>query len=301
MDFVKYRKIYFILSGILILASIACLLVFGLKPGIDFSGGSFFEVEYKDQRPSVSQIKETLQEFQFKELHVRHIGERGVTLQVKEKNIPQETQDQIIQKLEEMGDIEETSVGFEAISPIIGEELKGKTQIVIVLTLIVIVIYIALAFRKISRPIASWQYGIASVLALSHDILITFGLFAVLGHFYDVQITIPVITAFLVILGYSINNTVVVFDRIRENLLRIGSEDYVDVVNHSLKETLTRSINTSLTTLFVLVSLFFLGGETLRYFSLALITGIIVGTYSSFLLAGPLLVSWLRFRERRVS
>jgi len=300
MNFVKYRKIYFIFSGILIIASIACLVVFGLKPGIDFSGGSLFEIEYKNQRPSVEKIKEALQEFQFKELHVRHIGEKGVTLRVKEKNIPQETQDKIVQKLEEIGEVEKASVGFEAISPIIGNELKGKTKVVIVLTLVVIVIYIALAFRRISRPIASWQYGIASVLALGHDILITFGLFAVLGHLYDVQITIPVITAFLVILGYSVNNTVVVFDRIRENLLKVGG-DYERVVNHSLKETLTRSINTSLTTLFVLLSLFFLGGETLRYFSLALIAGIVVGTYSSLLLAGPLLVSWFKFKERKAS
>ncbi|GAI39422.1 unnamed protein product, partial [marine sediment metagenome] len=155
----------------------------------------------------------------------------------------------------------------------------------------------AWAFRKISRPLPSWQYGIASLLALFHDVLIPIGILSILGKFYGVQITIPVITALLAVLGYSINNTVVVFDRIRENLLKqVGT--YQEIVNNSLNQTLTRSINTSLTTLFVLVAIFFLGGITLKYFALALILGIIAGTYSSLFLASPILVAWLRWRKR---
>ncbi len=281
----------------MVFLSILALSFWGLNAGIDFSGGSLLEINYKTERPSVNEIEESLVDFQFKELHVRNIGDTGVVLRVKERNVSQENQNKIVEQLNKLGEIEEEAISFESISPVVGRELRRTTIIVIILSLLAVVIYIAFAFRKISQPISSWQYGIASLLALAHDILIPFGIFAVLGRFYDVQITIPVITAFLVILGYSINDTVVVFDRIRENLLRVGGENYEEIVNNSIKESLTRSINTSLTTLFVLSSLFFLGGETLKYFSLALMIGIALGTYSSLFLSGPILVSWLKRRE----
>ena len=323
-NFLKYRKIYFVFSGILILASLFSLFMFGLKPGIDFTGGSILEVEYKANRFSNQEIKEKLAELDLGEIYIQPTGERGVILRM--KDIDEATHQQVLEKL---GEAEE--LRFESIGPTIGQELKGKTKIVIVLSLLAIVLYIAFAFRKISRPLTSWQYGIASLLALFHDILIPIGILSLLGFLYGVQITIPVIVALLTVLGYSINNTVVVFDRIRENLLkRIGatvaetsshlpersegremnkvqrtpprsvsqSSAYEETVNNSLNQTLTRSINTSLTTLFVLTAIFFLGGETLKYFALALILGITAGTYSSIFLASPILVSWLRWRQR---
>ena len=308
-NFLKYRKIYFVFSGILILASLFSLFIFGLKTGIDFTGGSILEVEYKANRFSNQEIKEKLAELDLGEIYIQPTGERGVILRM--KDIDEATHQQVLEKL---GEAEE--LRFESIGPTIGQELKGKTKIVIVLSLLAIVLYIAFAFRKISRPLTSWQYGIASLLALFHDILIPIGILSLLGFLYGVQITIPVIVALLTVLGYSINNTVVVFDRIRENLLkRIGatvaetsshlpprsvsqSSAYEETVNNSLNQTLTRSINTSLTTLFVLTAIFFLGGETLKYFALALILGITAGTYSSIFLASPILVSWLRWRQR---
>lgn len=292
-NFLKYKKIYFIFSGILILASLACLITFGLKPGIDFTGGSILEIEYIEERPSNQEIKEALTNFDLGEISVQPTGEKGVILRM--KDIPENTHQKILEKLKENNELEEER--FESIGPVIGQELKEKTKIVIALSLLTIVLYIAWAFRKISRPLPSWQYGIASLIVLSYDVLIPIGLFSVLGKFYGVQITIPVITALLTVLGYSINNTVVVFDRIRENLLKYGGA-YDEIVNNSLNQTLTRSINTSLTTLFVLVAIFFLGGETLKYFALALILGIISGTYSSVFLASPVLVSWLRWRKK---
>jgi len=301
MNFIKHRKIYFIISGILVLGSIASLVVFGLKGGIDFTGGSLLEVEYIKERPSVDEAREALSEFEFKELHVRPVGEKGMVIRVKQRNIPQQTEQKIVNNLKEIGEIKEEAIGFESISPVIGEELKQKTKIVIILSLVVIVLYIAFAFRKISQPLPSWQYGIASLIALTHDVLIPFGIFSLLGKFMGIQITIPVITAFLVILGYSINDTVVIFDRIRENLLTTGELNYANTVNDSLNQTLVRSINTSLTTLFVLVSIFIFGGSTLQYFSLTLIIGILLGTYSSLFLAPPLLVSWLKWRRKEAN
>jgi len=292
-NFLKYKKIYFIFSGILILASLVCLTIFGLKPGIDFTGGSILEIEYIEERPSNQEIKEALTSFDLGEILVQPTGEKGVILRM--KDISEDTHQKILEKLKENNELEEER--FESIGPVIGQELKEKTKIVIALSLLTIVLYIAWAFRKISRPLPSWQYGIASLIVLSYDVLIPIGIFSVLGKFYGVQITIPVITALLTVLGYSINNTVVVFDRIRENLLKYGGA-YDEIVNNSLNQTLTRSINTSLTTLFVLVAIFFLGGETLKYFALALILGIISGTYSSVFLASPVLVSWLRWRKK---
>ncbi|GAG34222.1 unnamed protein product, partial [marine sediment metagenome] len=161
-----------------------------------------------------------------------------------------------------------------------------------------IVIYVAVVFRKVSKPIKSWQYGIATVIALIHDVLIPVGVLAVLGHFWSVEFSIPILTALLTIFGYSVNDTVVVFDRIRENLIVGKGETFDQVVNESLNQTLVRSINTSCTTLFVLLALFFFGGQTLNWFALALIIGTIAGTYSSMFLASTLLARWLAFSHR---
>lgn len=293
MPFLKYKKIYFIFSTTLILTSLVCLIIFGLKPGIDFTGGSILEIEYAEKRPSNQEIKETLFDLDLGEVSVQPTGEKGVILRM--KDISEDAHQEVIQKLKKNKELEERR--FESIGPVIGQELKQKTKTVIILSLLAIVLYIAWAFRKISRPLPSWQYGIASLLALFHDVLIPIGILSVLGKLYGVQITIPVITALLAVLGYSINNTVVVFDRIRENLLK-HTGTYQEIVNNSLNQTLTRSINTSLTTLFVLVAIFFLGGVTLKYFALALILGIIAGTYSSLFLASPILVAWLSWRKR---
>jgi len=298
INFLKYRKFYFIFSGILVVGSLVFLFLFGLKPGIDFTGGSILEVEFQAERPSTKDLREKLNQFDLGGISIQPIGEKGIIIRM--KDISEDTHQEIVQKLNETGELEERR--FESIGPTIGRELKEKTKIVIVLALLAIVLYIALAFRRIQRPVSSWQYGIASLLALFHDVLIPLGIFSVLGKFFGVQITIPVIVALLTVLGYSINNTVVVFDRIRENLLKAPYQNlvggYEDVVNISLNQTLTRQINTALTTLFVLTAIFFLGGETLKYFALALILGIIAGTYSSIFLASPILVSWLRWRKK---
>jgi len=299
INFVKYRLIYFIFSGLLILASLVSLIIWGLQPGIEFTGGTLIEISYKNQRPSVETIKGAISELEFKEAEVKLVGEKGINLRVESKNISNEFQQKISDKLEETGEIEEGSLNFETISSTVGKELKAKIQIITILSILVIVLYIALAFKKVSRPISSWQYGIASLLTLFHDILITLGFFSVLGKFYGIQMTIPVMTALLVIIGYAINDKIVVFDRVRENLLKKANLRYDETINISLNQTLSRCLSTSLTTLFSLLAIFFFGGETLKYFSLALIIGVSFGTYSSIFLASPILVSWLEWREKK--
>lgn len=292
INFIKYRKIYFTISSILILGSIISLIVFGLKLGIDFVGGSILEIEYRDSRPSNQEIRDKLSDLGLAEIHIQPTGERGAIVRMKE--ISEDTHQQILGSLRENKELEE--IRFESIGPAIGREVKQKTKAVLVLALVSILLYITFAFRRVSQPIKSWQYGIATLIALFHDVLIPIGIFAILGKFYMIEISLPIVTALLTVFGYSVNDTVVVFDRIRENLLKKNLA-FEQTVNESLNQTLSRSINTSLTTLFVLLAIFFFGGETLRYFSLALILGIALGTYSSIFLASPLLVSWLKHKK----
>ncbi|HHE76595.1 MAG TPA: protein translocase subunit SecF [Candidatus Parcubacteria bacterium] len=298
MSFVKYRKIYFIISGALVIASIASLFIFGLKPGIEFTGGSILELEFESQRPSHQEIREVLAPFNLQET-IQSTGEKGVI--IKMRHISEDEYLRVVEAIDGKAKIIKERTGFQAIGPTIGRELKQKTRVVMVLSLIAILLYVAFAFRRVSYPVKSWQYGIAAIVALFHDVLIPLGVFSVLGSFYNIQITIPIVTALLTIFGYSINDTVVVFDRIRENLLKRVDPSFEVVVDKSLKQTLGRSINTSFTTLIVLFAIFFFGGETLKNFSLALIIGIIAGTYSSIFLASQLLVSWYRSKHKVVS
>jgi len=294
-NFVRYKKIWFSISGILVLASLVLVIMWGLNPGIEFTGGSSLQISY-EQQPSLEEVRNKMDEFDFPS-QVRLVGENEVSVKIPRKSVDQDLQGRIIEKLGELGNLKEESKGFEMISSVIGEELKNKTSLIVFLSLAAILIYITFAFRKISRPIPSWQYGLATIIALFHDVMIPLGVFAYLGHYYGVQITIPIVTALLTVFGYSVNDTVVIFDRVRENLVKGEGVDYAATVNFALNQTLTRSINTSLTTLFVLTAIFVIGGTTLHYFSLALILGVICGTYSSLFLAAPLLVWW---RQRKI-
>jgi len=188
---------------------------------------------------------------------------------------------------------------FNSIGPVIGSELKESSVWAIVIALIAIVLYIGFAFRKVSFPVSSFKYGIIATIALFHDIIITLGVFSVLGHFYGIEIGIPFVAAILAILGYSVNDTIVVFDRTRENLLKSGIDDFEKIVNKSVNETLIRSINTSFTTLIVLFALYLFGGDTIKYFVVALMVGIAAGTYSSIFIASPLLVTWQKWDLKR--
>jgi len=295
INFLKHKAIFFAISTIFILGAIILLLVFGLRPGIDFTGGTIMEIGFEGKTPSNQEVRKSLEDLNLGEIYIQPAGENGLILRL--KDITEKTHQEILSRLKENYQVKEKR--FESIGPVVGKELREKTLLFVVLALLAILIYIAFSFRKIKRPLTSWFYGFTSILALCHDVLIPLGAFAVLGKFLGVQITIPIVVALLTVVGYSINNTVVVFDRVRENLLRGRGESFEETVNISLNQTLARCINTSLTTLFPLIMIFLLGGESLRYFSLALILGIVAGTYSSLFLAGPLLVGWYKLLKKR--
>ena len=288
IHFLRYKNFYFIFSGTLVLASIVFLFMYGLNFGIEFTGGSALKVVYKDSVPSENEILNQVKALGISGITLRKVGINEIEIRM--KDISEEKRIKLFESFKNDSRVEKDALDFEKIGAAIGQETKKKALKAIILAIIAIIIYIAFAFRQISRPVKSWEYGLAAVIALCHDVLIPIGVFAFLGHFMKVPFTVPILTALLTILGYSVNDTVVVFDRIRENLLKQRGGSFEEIVDQSLNQTLVRSINTSLTTLIVLFAIFFFGGITLKYFALALIIGIASGTYSSIFLASPLVV-----------
>lgn len=296
MNIIGARNISYTVSGIFVVASVIALLLWGLRLGIDFTGGSLLEISYTQERPSNVVIKDILAPLELGEIQVQQTGEKGVL--VRTRDIPEETHQRMLSLLR--GDkTDVTEQRFVSIGPTIGSELKRKAIYALSLAIIMIVLYIAWAFRKVSQPVSSWKYGIVAILALVHDVTIPMGLFAYLGRFYGIEVNALFITALLTVLGFSVHDTIVIFDRIRENLRRHTSTDFEETVEVSVQENIVRSINTSLTLLLVLATLFFFGGESTKYFSLTLFVGTVFGTYSSIFIASPLLVTWQRWSASR--
>ncbi|MBI4652776.1 protein translocase subunit SecF [Candidatus Kuenenbacteria bacterium] len=300
MHIIQHRKIYFSISSALIIVSILSLILWQFKLNIDFTGGALMEVEFQNNRPTVEQIKEKINSLNLGETSVQFTNSKGVI--IKTKNIDEETHQKIITTLQEIASTDKKEKKIEekkffSIGPTIGKETKEKAINATIIAIIIIIIYIAWAFRKISKPISSWKYGLIAIIALVHDIVITLGAFSIMGHFLGIEIGATFIIALLTILGYSNHDTIIIFDRLRENLLKSKGKDFEDTVNISINETIARSINTSLTVLLSLFAVFFFGGASVRDFILALIIGIIAGTYSSIFVACPLLVVWERIRK----
>ena len=296
MDIVGRRRIFYALSGLLVLASVMALVVFGLTLGIDFTGGSLIEVEFSGSRPATAELEGRITALNLGEVRFQPTGAQGVIIRV--RHVDEATHQEILIRLggasraDGLTPIVERR--FDTIGPTIGRELARKSLLAIGLAILAIVSYIAWAFRKVSQPVASWKYGLVTVVALAHDVLIPAGFFAVAGRFAGYEVDTLFVTAVLTILGFSVHDTIVVFDRIRENLKKAGSAyDFPALVNQSVNETFVRSLNTSLTVLIALGAVYLFGGATTKIFSLTLILGIIVGTYSSIFIASPLLVTWL--------
>ena len=294
-QFIEKKKFWYSFSAVLCLVSILSLLVWGLKLGIDFSGGSLLEVSYSKERPSIQLVQESLVDLGLESLRIQPSGDREYILRF--EDVDDASHQEVLEQLNTLAQVvdpenEFSELRFEAIGPIIGKELKSKSLQSIILVLIFIVAYIAYAFRKVSKPVSAWKYGLTAIIALVHDILIITGIFAALGYLFGIEIDTLFVTALLTIMGFSVHDTIVTFDRTRENLFKNQDKNFSEIVNISINQTLMRSINTSVSTLLVLLAIYFLGGESIKNFILALILGIIVGTYSSIFLASPMLTSW---------
>ncbi|HRY76816.1 MAG TPA: protein translocase subunit SecF [Candidatus Paceibacterota bacterium] len=296
IPFVKNRKIAYIFSAALITLSLASLIFFGFKAGMDFVGGSLLELKITNVQVTNEQIQEVLKSFDINDAIITGIGSDGLSVRMKE--VSEEQHQLLIQELKDkFSGLEETR--FESMGPAIGKELKNKSITGIIFVILGISLYLTYAFRKVSRPMASWKYGLVTVIALMHDVIIPAGVFSALGHFLGWEIDANFIVALLVVLGFSVHDTIVVMDRIREKLRLQPGLDFGSTVNQSINETMTRSINTSLTLILVLLSLFIFGPVSLKNFVLVLLIGTFFGTYSSIFVASPLLYDWCLWDKRR--
>lgn len=299
MFIIKHKNFFFALSGFLTLAALFSVVFF--RPwnvGIEFTGGSILEVGYPDGRPQIDELKGKLDEMKWTGTLVQAIGTDGYIIRTKALTEPERVQ--LIGVVSENGARKIDERRFNSIGPTIGAELRSKAGWAVICVILAIVLYIAFAFRHVSQPISSWIYGLVAVVALVHDVIIPAGVYVALGHYMlNVQIDILFVTAILTILGFSVHDTIVVFDRTRENLKLRTWKEFDVTVGHSVAQTFVRSINTSLTVLLVILCLYFFGGETTKNFALTLAIGITTGTYSSIFLASPLLVAIAEWQEKR--
>jgi preprotein translocase subunit SecF len=276
---IKYRKIWFALSVLLLAASFVAMYVYGFNLSIDFKGGTITEVAYIE-RPAKDIIESKIDQ---PGASVRASGESNYIIRSKEPL-----------KIDLGGEI----IRQNTIGPVAGAELQSKASKAILVVVLMIVLFVTFAFRGVSKPVSSWKYGFATIIALAHDVIIPTGVFVLLGHLSGVEIDLLFVTGLLAILGYSVHDTIVVFDRVRENLKEWkDGQDFEATVGKSVSQTFARSINTSLTIFITLLALYIFGSPATEHFALLLIVGLIAGTYSSIFIASPLLVTF--FKSKR--
>jgi preprotein translocase subunit SecF len=295
MLIITYRNVFFALTGALTVAAFAMLFVFGLNFGTDFTGGTLVEVRYTGERPAQETLQSALTEAGLESVSIR--GAENNAYIVRAAPLSEEARVALPGAVTG-GQIERlTDVG-----PSIGSELRTKALIAVGLVMLCIVLYIAFVFRKVSKPVSSWWYGLITIVTLLHDVAMPLGAFAVFGYLWGAQVDTLFVTAILTVLGYSVHDTIVVFDRTRENL-RLNEEshrkeDFELVAGRSIEQTFVRSVNTSMTTLISLGALFFLGPVATQDFALTLIIGVLAGTYSSIAVATPLLVTVAKWQKK---
>ncbi|MBY0538464.1 protein translocase subunit SecF [Patescibacteria group bacterium] len=322
MFIITYRKLFLMIGALIVLTAATIVFTLGLKPGIDFTGGALTEVQYQTL-PEKSAIESVLSENGLENSAIRQsAGELGTSYIITTRTLSVEEQKNIETKLLEIAPdskiIRTTSVG-----PVIGAELADKAYYALFAVSLMIIIYVAIAFVGIGTPVSSWVYGAMTVLVLVHDILVPVAVMSLLGYLAGLEVDVLFVTALLTILGYSVNDTIVIFDRVREKLQqnrtehkkvvkRVGEMDRTEVtytlnkpfdelVGQAVDETMVRSVNTSLTVLFALLALYFFGSVVTQTFALVLIAGVIAGAYSSIFIASPLLVAYAEYQAKRES
>lgn len=284
MKIVENKKIWFAISIVIIAIGFICIIARGLNLGIDFTGGSLLEIELH-QEVEVSEIREILEQYD-KGANISLLGPDKTIVQIRSiEDFDRNSREEIFNQFKVAYNLEENEpLRTEQFGPAIGKEIQKKAFIAILLSAIGMLIYITFRFE--------WRFALAAIIALSHDILVLISVYAI----FRIPINNPFVAAMLTILGYSINDTIVIFDRIRENLKFMKKYNYAQVANDSINDTISRSINTSLTTLVTIVALYFLSVEQIREFALPLIVGVIAGTYSSVFIASPI---WVMLKEKQ--
>jgi preprotein translocase subunit SecF len=318
---VKYKNIFLGIAVVLMLGSVIFIAVFGVKPGIDFTGGSLTEVAYSNVRPEKVDLEKSVEALNLGSFTVREstdeTGRAGYLIRT--QNLSETQHSELSAAATSIGDGGEIT-RFTSIGPVIGQELKEKSVWAIGGVVMIIVFYVAFAFAGIGKPVSSWIYGSITVFVLAHDVLLPTAVISILGHFAGLEIDTLFVMAILAVLGYSVNDTIVIFDRVRENLIQNRTErktkknvagvvqetveytltkPFDEIVGSAVHDTLARSINTALTTLLTLIALYFIGGSVTQTFALVLIVGVIAGTYSSICIANPLLITYANWQEKK--
>ncbi len=292
----RYYRVWLAVSGTIIVFGAVSLSLFGLRLGIDFKGGTVTELGFP-AAPDAGKIRDAVAGAGVGSFQLQTAGENGII--VRTEALEKEQHDKLLEAVRGAGLGEVTERRFDSIGPTVGSELKRNAVYQLVLVSLGILVYVGYAFRKVPKPVTSLQFGIAAVVALLHDLIFVLGVFSLLGHFRGVEVDTLFVTAMLTVLGFSVHDTIVVFDRIRENLRIYAGQGIEFVINHSIAQTIVRSLNTSLTVVFVLLAMLLFGGESIRTFVLALLIGIVVGTYSSIFIASPMLLLMQRRKAAR--
>jgi preprotein translocase subunit SecF len=294
MNLLKHKMWYLIISGLILVPGIVALLIFKLNLSIDFVGGSL--VKY--QVPNGYDVSNIVSQYKNNNVEVEGFANEGADFVIRTKSLDVNLNKTINDELQkENADIKQVS--FETVGPIVGKETTKNAFVSLGWASLAILLYIAYAFRNIPSPYSSFKFGASAIIAMLHDAVVVLGIFAILGHYKNVEIDAMFITAILTVIGFSVHDTIVVFDRIRENLSKLPKTwQFETIANYSLVETLNRSLATSLTVIFTLSALYILGGDSIRNFVLALLIGIVSGTYSSIFTATPILVIWESYKER---
>ena len=322
MYIIRNKKFFLIFASFIVLVSIGIVATFGLKPGIDFTGGSLVEVRY-DSVPERAAVEQVMNELNLGGAAIRQASsDAGTGYLITTRDLSEKEHQALTTKLTSLGTNGQVTK-FTSIGPVIGKELKDKAVYAIVAVVLLIIVYVAIAFSGVGAPVSSWIYGLFTIAVLGHDILLPVTFMSLAGHFVDAKVDVLFVTVLLTILGFSVNDTIVIFDRIRENLKHNrtehtktvsvpGNKDEIvttykltkpfgDIVGGAIDETMTRSINTSMTVLLALVALYFFGSSVTKFFSLTLFVGVVAGAYSSIFIASPLLVLFQEWQDKKIA
>lgn len=290
MYIITHRGFFFWLTGLLLAAAVGAIALWGLPLGIDFTGGSLMQVNYSPERPALSYVSERVDTLSLGASSVRAFGDTGISIRT--RTLTPEEHMAVFAAIS--SDTPATELSFASVGPALGSQFANKALWAIFAVVLVIVFYIAFAFRRVSRPVPSWGYGLTVIAMLAIDLIVPAGFFAAYAHFTGAEVDSLFIVAMLALLGYVVNDIIVIFDRVREHLSRnekLGlRESFEDTIGKSIDETMTRSINTSLTVVLALLALIYFGAEATRDFALVMLVGVVAGTFSSITRSAPLLI-----------